>query len=66
MAGKIAASYRSLLGKVRQTLILGRQRIEAEKIKTYWQTGKLIQADILKNKEIGGRVTEPKLGTPHK
>ena len=50
MTNKITASYKTLLGKVKQTLILGRQRIETEKVNTYWQTGKLIDADILKNK----------------
>ena len=50
---KLPATYKPLLNKVRQTLILGQQKIEAEKIKTYWQTGTLIHADILKNKGRG-------------
>ena len=47
---KLPSTYKSLLTKVRETLILGQQRIEAQKVKTYWETGRLIQDDIFKNK----------------
>lgn len=51
--------YQTLLARVRETLLDGQKRIEAEKIRTYWQTGKLIHEHILKNQnraEYGGEV----------
>ena len=45
---KLPATYKSLLSKVRNTLVLGQQKIEAEKVKTYWETGRLIHAEILR------------------
>ncbi len=44
-------SYHTLLSQVRKTLIEGQARIEAERVKTYWETGRLIHNDILKNKD---------------
>ena len=35
-------SYSVLRSRVRQTLLLGQERIEQEKVRTYWHTGKLI------------------------
>jgi endonuclease YncB( thermonuclease family) len=50
----LPAGYKPLLNKVKQTLILGQQRIEAEKVRTYWETGRLIHADILKHARRAG------------
>ena len=43
--------YPSLLRQVKATLIEGQRRIEAERVKTYWETGQLIHAHILKHKD---------------
>jgi hypothetical protein len=48
---KISASYGALLKRVRQTLIEGQERIEAERVRTYWETGRLIHGHILQNKD---------------
>ena len=40
--------YSLLRRKVEETLLLGQQRIEAAKVQTYWQTGKLIHEHILR------------------
>ena len=45
------SNYLLLLQKVKQTLILGQQKIEAEKVKIYWETGNLIQTHILAHKD---------------
>ena len=53
--------YKTLLNKVRETLIEGQQRIEQERVRTYWETGRVIRADILKHKdraEYGGEVLD--------
>lgn len=42
-------TYKILLAQVRQTLLEGQARIEIERVKIYWQTGKVIQKDILRN-----------------
>ena len=42
-------NYSTLLTRVRETLIDGQRRIEEERVRIYWKTGKLIQAHILKN-----------------
>ena len=38
----ISSSYRTLLAWVRKTLLEGQERIERERVKTYWETGRLI------------------------
>jgi len=43
---KLPASYKSLLAKVRETLILGHQRIEAQKTLTYWEAGHHIIVEV--------------------
>lgn len=53
MAMKPPDNYPSLLKKVKTTLIEGQARIEAERIFTYWETGRIILAYILKNKSRG-------------
>ncbi len=53
-------NYENLLAKVKTTLIEGQQRIEAERVTTYWETGRVIQDHILKHKDrgdYGARVT---------
>ncbi|HXV27761.1 MAG TPA: hypothetical protein VD913_02230, partial [bacterium] len=47
--GKMA-EYAELKRRVKETLILGQQRIEQEKVRTYWETGKLIREHELKNR----------------
>lgn len=49
MTAQMPTTYKSLFQQVKQTLILGQQRIEAQRVKTYWETGRLIHADILKH-----------------
>ncbi len=61
MSIKSLTTYPALLAQVKQTLILGQQRIESEKIKIYWETGNLIYAHIKQYQdraEYGGEVTE--------
>jgi hypothetical protein len=45
---KIPSDYQGLLRKVKETLIEGQQRIEAERVRTYWETGRLIHGHVLK------------------
>ena len=40
--GTRLASYAQLKRKVEEALLLGQRRVEQEKIRTYWQTGKII------------------------
>lgn len=47
----VSASYVQLLKRVRQTLIEGQQRIEAERVRTYWETGRLIHGHVLQRKD---------------
>jgi len=52
-------TYPLLLKRVRETLVDGQRRIDAARVRTYWETGRVIQADILKNAdraEYGTRV----------
>lgn len=42
----LSADYARLRDAVRKTLLLGQQRIEREKVRTYWETGKLINEYI--------------------
>ena len=51
--------YPNLLRQVKVTLIEGQQRIEQERVATYWETGRLIHTHILQHKdrgEYGGKV----------
>ena len=45
----LVASYASLRKKVEETLLLGQQRIEAAKIRAYWETGCFINRHIQVN-----------------
>src|SRR3989338_1885460 len=45
---KTPTNYPNLLTRVKQTLIDGQARIEQERVRTYWETGKLIHNYILK------------------
>ncbi|MGE0269280.1 MAG: DUF1016 N-terminal domain-containing protein [Candidatus Omnitrophota bacterium] len=58
MTTKLPSTYKSLFQKVKQTLILGQQKIEAEKVKIYWETGNLIQTHIKQNKDRAEYGTE--------
>ncbi|HXV28554.1 MAG TPA: DUF1016 N-terminal domain-containing protein [bacterium] len=44
-------TYVGLRRRVKGTLILGQRRIKQEKVRTYWQTGKLIHEHVLSHKE---------------
>jgi endonuclease YncB( thermonuclease family) len=44
-------TYPALFRRVKETLLEGQRRIEAEKVRTYWETGRLIQTHILQNKD---------------
>lgn len=48
---KIPANYDALLKSVKATLIEGQKRIEAERVRTYWETGRLIHGHVLANKD---------------
>jgi hypothetical protein len=57
----LAQDYSTLRNKVRWTLLLGQAKIEQEKVRTYWQTGKLIHDHIFHHKDradYGYRVLE--------
>lgn len=43
--------YQVLLKRVRKILIDGQRRIEAERVRTYWETGRAILDDILEHKD---------------
>jgi len=51
-------NYHTLLAQVQKTLIDSQRRIDTERIKTYWETGRLITADILRNKSRAEYGTE--------
>ncbi|MDP2653095.1 MAG: DUF1016 N-terminal domain-containing protein [Candidatus Omnitrophota bacterium] len=55
---KLPSTYTTLLNQVRQTLIQGQRRIEAEKVRIYWETGRLIREHILQNKDRAEYGTE--------
>ena len=57
-------SYPELRSHVKETLLLGLRRIEGEKLRTYWETGKLIQTHILGHKDRAdyGRQVVERLG----
>ena len=46
--------YPALRQKVHDTLLLGQQRIEREKVRTYWQAGKYILDHLLRNQKRAG------------
>jgi endonuclease YncB( thermonuclease family) len=48
---KAKPPYDLLLSQVKNTLIQGQQRIEEEKVRTYWQTGQHIHQHILKHSD---------------
>src|SRR5690242_17992351 len=53
--------YALLRERVRETLLEGQQKIERQKVLTYWQAGKHIQEHFLRNREradLGKRVIE--------
>lgn len=56
-------TYAALRDKVRETLLDGMRRIEQERTRAYWQTGKYIQEHVLFHKERAdyGRATVEKL-----
>jgi endonuclease YncB( thermonuclease family) len=54
MVQNSVSSYAALKKRVHETLLLGQRRIEQEKLKTYWQTGKLIYDHVLQHKDRAG------------
>lgn len=57
----IPSNYADLLKRVKQTLIEGQKRIEAERVRTYWETGRLIHGHVLGHKDradYGAKVIE--------
>lgn len=54
------ATYAALRKKVEETLLLGQQKIEEAKVRTYWETGRLINQYLRKsetpNQEHGNKV----------
>ncbi|MFA5168885.1 MAG: DUF1016 N-terminal domain-containing protein [Candidatus Omnitrophota bacterium] len=54
------ATYAALRKKVEETLLLGRQRIEEAKVRTYWETGRLINEYLQRsenpNQEHGKKI----------
>ena len=48
---KSLAEYKRLLKQVQATLVQGQERIEAERVKIYWETGRLIDTHILAHKD---------------
>ncbi|MGE0268603.1 MAG: DUF1016 N-terminal domain-containing protein [Candidatus Omnitrophota bacterium] len=45
-----ASVYQPLLKQVKKTLLEGQARIEAERVRTYWETGNIIQTHIKQSK----------------
>ncbi len=45
------ASFETLVRKVKETFLLGRERIKQEMVRTYWQTGKYIHDHILHHQD---------------
>ncbi|MBI4430506.1 MAG: hypothetical protein HY587_02200 [Candidatus Omnitrophica bacterium] len=56
------ASFEVLVRKVRETILFGQQRIEWQKVQTYWKTGQYINKHIILNKnkraDLGDRTIE--------
>ena len=44
---KVPSDYNALIRRVKEILIEGQQRIEAERVRTYWETGRLIHGHVL-------------------
>jgi len=57
------SGYPALLRLVKETLVIGQQKIEQAKVQTYWQTGKYIHEHILLQKDRAqfGKKVIPKL-----
>lgn len=45
------ATYAELRRGVEATLLTGQREIEQAKVRTYWETGRLIDAHVLQNKD---------------
>ena len=45
---KDSSEYQTLLRRVREILIEGQQKIEEERVRTYWKTGRHILSHLLK------------------
>jgi hypothetical protein len=45
------SAYKQLLTQVKKVLIEGQARIEEQRVRTYWETGRLIHTHILQNKD---------------
>ncbi len=57
----IPSDYAGLLKSVKQTLIEGQKRIESERVRIYWETGRLINDHVLGHKdraEYGAQVID--------
>ena len=48
---ELIKTYAELKKRVQETLLLGQEKIEREKVRTYWETGRLINHHILLYKE---------------
>lgn len=47
--GNMPRDYSALLRRVKEVLIEGQRRIESERVRTYWETGRVIHGHILKH-----------------
>ncbi len=45
------STYSALFRRVKEALLDGQRRIEEERVRTYWETGRLIRDHILRNKD---------------
>ena len=57
----IPSDYAGLLKRVKEALVEGQKRIESERVRTYWETGRLINDHVLKHKdraEYGAQVID--------
>jgi endonuclease YncB( thermonuclease family) len=63
MASTSLASFETLVKKVRETFLVGQQKIEEERVLTYWKAGKLIKEHLLhfKDRADYGKFTIRKL-----
>ena len=43
-------TYPALYRRVKETLLDGQRAVEQQKVRTYWEAGRLIQTHILRNK----------------
>ena len=51
-------TYAELRRGVEQTLLAGQRQIEAAKVRTYWETGRLIRGHLLLHAALDGNRTE--------